>query len=450
MPDLPPHPSVSASTRATYSNSYLAYVVSVLFLMNVINYMDRSIIGVLVESIKADLKLSDTQIGLLSGVAFALIYATAGLFIARVSDLHDRRIIMSGAVVIWSAMTAATGLVSSFWQFFLARMSVGIGESGAIPTANAMLADYFAPHRRPLAIGIVTAGAFFGILAGSLLGGYVGEIHGWRAAFIIAALPGFPLAALIFFTVRDPPRGNSDGFARYEYTSMAASILTLLGNRTYVLFVASGAMLTFLMFGLAGWFPAFLMRVHGLSQSASGLYFGLALGLGTAGGMIGGGYISSVLAGRSLRWLTLMPVLLSLSLLPLFELAIFAPQASMALIFLSVASALCGASYGPVLAAMQTVISPSMRATGAGLSGLVVSSVGLGIAPLIVGMLSDAFQGSLGSGPGLQRALAFSALASLAASICLYWADRSFKRGFMMAGKPGKCSKAEPLGLEEA
>tara|TARA_A100001391_G_scaffold160929_3_gene119721 strand:- start:5908 stop:7191 length:1284 start_codon:yes stop_codon:yes gene_type:complete len=418
---------------AKFSPRYLAYVVLVLFLMNIINYMDRSVIGVLVESIKHDLKLSDTQIGLLNGMAFALFYATAGLFMARIADLYDRRLLMSVSILIWTIMAAGTGLAANFLQFFVARMCVGVGESGAIPTANAMLADYFPPHRRPLAIGIVTAGAFFGILAGSALGGYVAQHYGWRMAFVVAALPGLPVAALIYATIKDPPRGGSDDVTSFDRVTMRGSLGLLLGNRSYVRFVVSGIMLTFLMFGMAGWFPAFLMRAHGLSQSNAGFSFGLALGLGAAGGMIGGGFISTVLARQSLRWLTRMPLYISLTLFPLFELAIYAPTATTSLLLLGTASALCGASYGPVLAALQTVIPPNIRAVGAGLSGLAVSSIGLGGAPLLIGMLSDHFQATMGAGAGLQRALAIAALAAIGVVFSLLSADRVFSREYLAA-----------------
>lgn len=419
-------PKPAAQDR--FSPGYLRYALAILFLVNVVNMVDRSIMGVLLESIRKDMHLTDTQIGILTGFAFALFYAVAGIFIARLSDLYDRRIVLGVSLLAWSGMTAVTGGVHSFSQFFLARMGVGVGESSAIPTSNAMIADYFPPTQRPLALAVFTAGSFLGVMLGSMLGGYVGEIWGWRWAFVVAALPGLPLAILVFATLRDPPRGGSDGRPSSDRATLGETLKSLAGNRTFLLLILSSGFITFMLFGVIGWFPAFLMRAHGLSQSAVGLFFGTALGLGTAAGAIAGGLTANILAKRSLRWLTLMPLLLSVLFLPLYEIAIYAPNVSVSLVLIGLVSAVGGATLGPVLAAIQTVVPPRMRATGSSLTGFSGSLIGLGGAPLVVGVLSDFFAQSMDPAPALQRALAISVLAALLVSALLFLSDRAFAR----------------------
>jgi len=429
--------SAATVSSHTFSPASLRYALGVLFFVNVLNMVDRSIMGVLLESIREDMELSDTQIGILTGFAFALFYAVAGIFIARLSDLYDRRLVLSASILVWSVMTAATGAVHGFAHFFLARMGVGIGESSAIPTSNAMIGDYFPATRRSLALAIFTAGSFLGVLVGSALGGYVGQYFGWRWAFVVAALPGVPLALLTFLTLRDPPRGGSDGHVVTEKMSLAETLRALFGNQAFLLLILSSGFITFMLFGIVGWLPAFLMRRYALEQATVGLFFGTALGLGTAAGAVIGGMTANGLARRSLRWLTRMPLLLSFLLLPLYELAIFAPDATISLIFIGLVSMVGGAMLGPVLAAIQTVLPPGIRAVGSSLTGFSGSLIGLGGAPLIIGILSDLFARSMDSATALQFALACAVTAGVFVSVLLFFADRVFASRYCLMAPLG-------------
>ncbi len=412
--------------KAEFSSGYLRYVIVMLFLVNVINLADRTIMSVLIESIRLDMHLTDGQIGLLSGFAFALFYAVAGIFIARMADLHDRRIVLGVSILAWSALTAITGAVHSFWQFFLARMGVGVGEAGAVPISNAMIGDYFPPEHRSLAHAVFIAGSFIGVFVGSLIGGYVGDAYGWRIAFVAAALPGVPIALLVFATLRDP-RCNGDGkITTVDASTLGGTLRTLAKNNAFVFLSLSCGFLTFMVFGLITWFPAFLMRTHGLEQATVGLYFGTTLGVGMACGSVLGGLIANVLAKRSLRWLTGMPLILSFLFIPLYEIAIFASNSTVSLIFIGAAAALGGATLGPALGAIQTVLNPSMRAMGASVTGFSASLIGLGLAPFLVGILSDYFTPEMGAAAGLQTALAVTVLMGVVASLMLFCAHRSF------------------------
>lgn len=405
------------------------YGLALLSAINIFNYVDRTVIGVLLQSIKFDLNLSDTQIGLITGFAFALFYAFAGLAIAYLADIGSRRLVIGLSILVWSAMTACTGAATSFFQLFLARMGIGIGEAGAIPAGNSLIADWFPPSRRPLAMAAFGAGVFFGIMGGSWLGGYVGQHYGWRWAFVAAGIPGVPLALLALFTLREPTRGEADGIRDSVRASLGETVRALLANAPYVYLIAAFAFITFLIFGVVAWFPSFMIRTYGMSEGQVGFYFGTALGIGTAIGSVIGGVIANALARRSLRWLTLLPVFLSFFFLPLFEGAVFAPTAALSFLMIALVSSIGGAILGPVLSAIQTVVPAHMRTSASGLNGVAFSIIGHGGAPLLIGMLSDHFAGQGLSGPlALKYALAIAIAVGFLATVFLILAHRAYAR----------------------
>ncbi|MBL4613120.1 MAG: MFS transporter [Emcibacter sp.] len=399
-----------------------------MLLINVINYADRSIIGILLEPIKIDLQLSDTQIGLISGLAFALFYAFAGLAIAYLCDLYSRRTIIVVSIIGWSVMTALTGAANNFVQLFIVRMGIGVGEAGAIPASNSLIADWFPAAKRPLAMAIFGASVFVGVMVGAIMGGYIAEHYGWRWAFVAAATPGIPLAILTWYTLKEPKRGQADGIEAAPVGSLKSTVALLLRNKAYVYLILAFAFMTFLLFGVVNWFPAYLMRAKGVGQAEIGLYFGLALGLGNATGAIIGGYAASVLAKKSLSWLTLFPFILSFLLIPLFEAAVFAPTAIGAFAFIAIAGAVGGSILGPVLASIQTVVSPHVRTTASGLNGVLFSIVGHGGAPLFIGFFSDRFAVSMPSAEALQTSLSLAVLSGIPLTIFLGLAHRAFKQ----------------------
>ena len=410
------------------SRSYLGYAMALLFLVNVVNYMDRAIIGVLIEPMRADLGLSDTQIGLMTGVSFALFYAIAGVYLAHLADIRNRTRIIALSLVAWSLMTALTGAAQNVWQLMIARMGVGVGEASVIPTANAMIADYYRPDRRPFALAVFTAGAMLGITAGSLVGGVVAEAYGWRWAFVAAALPGLPLAVLVWLTLRDPERGASDGAIVVSSMPFVVAVRLILSNQVVWLLIVGFSFIVFMLFGVITWLPAFLVRHHGMSLTAVGAWFGAAMGIGTVVGGVAGGAVANRLATRDLAWLTRLPTGLMLLMWPLYEMAIFAPTAGLSLVAVAFASAAGGAAYGPALAAMQTVLPAAARARGAALNGFVANLVGIGGGPLVVGVLSDYLAPTLGEAGALQYALAIAVSAGLVGVVFMLLAHRAFTR----------------------
>lgn len=197
----------------TLSPAYRRYALTILVLGYTSSHVDRNIMGILMEPVKADLMLTDTQLGFLSGIAFAIFYATLGIPIALVADRGNRRNIIAWAIAIWSGMTAVCGLAQNFWQLALARIGVGIGEAGSSPPSHSMIADMYPPEERASAMAIYSLGVYFGVMIGFLVGGWVAVWYGWRAAFFVVGLPGLILALIVRYTLVEPPRGGADGIA---------------------------------------------------------------------------------------------------------------------------------------------------------------------------------------------------------------------------------------------
>ena len=252
----------AAPARADdYSTTYKVYVLVLLLVVYISNYADRMILSVLMPAIKAEFQASDTAMGFLAGTAFAIFYATLGVPIAIWADRGNRKNIISIAVAIWSAMTAVCGLAPNFWLFALARVGVGVGEAGGSPPSHSIISDLFGPKERATALGIFALGVPFGLFVGLYGGAQVAEIYGWRMTFYLLGIPGLLLALLVYFTIREPRRGASDGFAHSgDAPALMTTVRHMLAQKSLV-HVFAGATITTLV-GYAGvvWWPTFVMR----------------------------------------------------------------------------------------------------------------------------------------------------------------------------------------------
>lgn len=389
------------------------YALAILCLVNIVNYMDRSILSVLIEPIRSDLRLSDTQIGLMTGVAFALFYAAGGLVLAHIADTRSRPALIALSIAIWSTMTALGGAAQNFGQMLAARIGVGVGEAGVIPAANALLADKYSVEKRALALALFTAASMIGIMAGAILGGILASHHGWRWAFVITGLAGLPLSVLVWFTLEDPPRSAVGVSTQSQGPGFFNGLHQILNDRTLVLLVFAYAFLVFMLFGVVTWFPAYLGRAFNLDVQQVGVQFGAAIGVGTAAGSLIGGLAGNGLVKRDVAWMTRLPLISMVSLWPLYQLAIFAPTSTSALTLIALTAAAGGVGLGPLLAAMQFKLSPSLRAKGAALNGFVGSLIGLGGAPVLVGILSDWLAGTTGPARSLQLSLSLTVTVGL-------------------------------------
>lgn len=364
----------------------LAWALIALFILNVLSSVDRLLFGVVQELIKVDLGLSDFELGILGGPAFAVLYTLAAFPIARLADRMNRVNILSIVFVVWSAMTVACGLAGSYFQMLLARMGVSVGEAGCTPAANSLISDYF-PNRRASAIAVYTAGAPVGALLAAVGGGFLAEAFGWRFAFYLCGGIGIVFAVILRLTVREPPRKDQGT----RPTAFLATLRHLLAKRSFALVIASGSLAALAINAINLYFVSFLIRSHDMSISMAGLVMGLAVG--------GVGTISTLFAGWAIdktrirfpKMRTWLPAA-SMVWCGGFYIMAFSTDATWLAITLLMVAALGKNIFIPaVYTISQEVASPRTRSVSAALVLAILSIVGYGLGPPLVGFLSDTF-----------------------------------------------------------
>jgi MFS family permease len=380
---------------------YRVYLLAVLTCILAFNYVDRWALGLLLQDIKADLGLSDTQLGLLTGIAFALFYSVVGLPIARWADRGNRIAIITITTSLWAAAVAACGLVTSFAQLLLIRIGVGVGESGCIPPAHSLIADHFTRAERPRASAIYMAGAPLSVVVGFFAAGWLNEFFGWRMTFMLLALPGLPLAALAWFTLKEPRKlaaptpvahASTTGLHTDPAPSVRTVFVTLWMNRTFRHLLVCFALASFFGQGIAQWKPAFFIRSYGLQSGELGTWLAAIY---AGGGLLGtwlGGELASRLAARNerlqlgfLAWVYAAFAVISACIY-------LAPNAYMAFAFLALSIIAYNMSNGPLFATLQTLVPERMRALSIATIYLFANLIGLGLGPLAAGAMSDAFR----------------------------------------------------------
>lgn len=361
------------------------YGLALLFFVSFFNYLDRMVIAVMVEPMKRDLGLTDTQLGLVSGLAFALLYATCGIPLARFADQGSRKWLLTICLTIWSTMTAVTGLARNFTELFLVRMAVGIGEAGCVPASHSLIGDMFSPERRALAVGVFQAGGLIGLSVGLAAAGMAAEAYGWRAALVGVGLLGLPLALLMAFTMPEPQRKHS----QTHRESARAALTSLAHSRPLVHLVVGLAIGSFATYGMAQWLPAFFIRSHGLSLTGVGLYGGLTAGAGGVLGTLLGGWAMVHLRPRDQRWELWLPACCYLGCIPFYLAAFWVDSAILAYGIKFGAIFIAAAGGGVALAAIQSFAEPHRRATAVAVMMFLSSLIGLGLGPAAVGLASD-------------------------------------------------------------
>lgn len=355
-----------------------------------VNFIDRNILAVLLQPIKEELRVSDTLMGLLTGVAFAVFYTAAGIPIARLADRGSRRGVMALGVAFWSLMTAASGLARSFGQLALARIGVGIGEASATPAAHSLIADYYPLGQRTRAIAIYNMGASAGVLFGLLLGGWLQETVGWRWAFVAVGLPGLLVALLVRLAVPEPARGSAEG--RIDSGEQPGALETfryLASLPTFRHLAMAAGLYGFAAYGLLGWAPTFMRRVHALGYAEIGLQLGLVIGVGGGLATLVSGVLCDRLARRDARWLVWVPALAGLGVLPFFALFCLAPSPGLALAAFVPVNLLNVVFAAPTYTITQGLAQLRMRAMASAVMLFVLNLIGLGLGPFLVGVLND-------------------------------------------------------------
>jgi len=389
-----------------FSTTYKIYVLVLLLVVYISNYADRMILSVLMPAIKAEFQVSDAAMGFLAGTAFAIFYATLGVPIAILADRSNRKNIISAAVAIWSVMTAVCGLAPNFWSFALARVGVGVGEAGGSPPSHSIISDLFGPKERATALGIFALGVPFGLFVGLYGGAQVAAEYGWRMTFYVLGIPGLLLALLVYFTIREPRRGASDGFAHAgDAPALMTTVRHMLAQKSLV-HVFAGATITTLV-GYAGvvWWPTFVTRSHGLSMSDLSLFLALVFGVAGGLGTFFGGYVADQFSKHDLKWMPRIVTLATLAGFP-FGIAIYLTDSSwMVFALIGIPAALGSAYLPPTYAMTQGLVEVRMRTVASALLLFAINLIGMGVGPLLAGLISDALTPAYG-----QNALAYSLL----------------------------------------
>ena len=379
------------------------YTLFVLFLISAVSLIDRQVMGVVIEPIKAEFHVSDTRIGLLTGLAFALVYCVFAIPLGRYADRAHRRNLIGWCCAFWSVMAMLCGFASNFWQLALARVGVAVGESGSGAASMSIIADLYPPHQRAKAISVFMLGAPIGALLGMSLGAYIAYYHGWREAFIWMAIPGIVAAVLLRLTATEPLRGLWEKAQQARPALPHESVMQVMRvawrSKTFVRIAVAGALLAFSSYAFSIWSTAFLVRSHGLSLKDAGIIMGLAAGPGAVIGSLSSGWLSSYLAQRDSRWQLGVPIVGSLLACPMavaFALypagnpwslgALLVPQAAIFMFAMSVFGMWWMA---PSYTAIAQLVIPERRATMIAIYNFAIMALGAGFGPLAVGVLSD-------------------------------------------------------------
>lgn len=379
------------------SNRYVWYVVLLLTVVNVFSYMDRMALAVLAPFIKADLHLSDAQLGLLTGFAFSLFYAVCGLPIARWADRGVRSNIIALGLATWSVATALSGVAQSFWHLFATRVGIGAGEAGCLPPAQSLICDYVPLKRRAGIFAVHNFGNYAGMMVGLMVAGWLGELIGWRWAFVALGVPGLALALLVRFTLREPPRGFIDNVKETQGRLPFRETVAVLGRcKAYRLLVLLYVLNGFVQYGLNQWWPSFYTRTFELSVGSVGLYLGIAMGVGSGAGSLIGGLMAHKAAERDVRLPLLIGAIATAFALPTVLGSLFVPSVTSSVLLVSLTAVCWSVSNGPIIAAVNSVVAPSMRATASSITVFSASVLGFGLGPFCVGLLSDLLTPSFG------------------------------------------------------
>ena len=391
-----------------------------LVLVYTFNFIDRQIVGILAVPIKADLGLTDTQLGLMGGLAFALFYSLLGIPIALLADRGNRTRIIGIALVVWSLMTAACGLAQNFWQLFLARLGVGVGEAGGVAPSYSLVADYFPPNQRARALGVYSFGVPIGSALGILLGGVIASFVDWRTAFVAVGLAGVLLAPVFRLVVREPARGRFDAARQGAPHANLGAVLRVLFARPSFWCLAFGASCASMMgYGIYFWLPSFLVRSYGLSLLDASLYFGAILLAGGIAGIWIGGLLADRFGASRRRLYALIPAAAFLATVPFYAAAVTSHSLAAAFALFLAPTALGLLWLGPVTSAIQHVVPPNMRATASAVFLFVNNLIGLGVGTVALGALSDVLAVRFGADSLRYAILAGTAFYVVAAGLFL-------------------------------
>lgn len=403
-----------------------------LLIVYIFNFIDRQIVSILAEPIARDLALSDSQIGLLTGLAFALFYATLGVPIARLADngRSNRARLIAACLVVWSGMTALCGTAQNFGQLLLARIGVGVGEAGCTPTAHALIADSLPPEKRAGGIAFFGLGIPIGGLLGTLIGGGMAQWMTWREAFLVVGLPGIVLALFVWLFLRDPRAGVALPASAPPRLPMLASLKLLAQSSAYCLILAGASVVAFLSYGKGVWVLIYFQRTHGLSVGETALWVGAILGVAGVIGTWAGGWAADRWGSQDRRHMLTLPAAAMLLAAPLLFCGYWVDDWRLAVALLVLPTIANSAYYGPAYGAAQVLARPDTRAMAAAWMVFGQNLIGLGLGPLLFGALSQWLKPHYGA-ESVRLVLYFAAWAGLIPALLFWLGARALGRETM-------------------
>lgn len=379
------------------SPAYRAWVLFILVVVYTFNFIDRQIVGILAIPIKAELGLTDTQLGLMGGLAFALLYTTLAIPIAMAADRWSRTWIMTGALVVWSGMTAVCGMAQNFWQLFLARLGVGIGEAGGVAPAYSLISDFFPPDQRARALSVYSFGIPIGSALGIVFGGIIATLVDWRFAFLVVGLAGIVLAPIFRATIREPDRGAFDKPGTNSRSPSLRDIMrTLLGKPSFWGLSLGASFSSMMGYGLFFWLPSFFVRSFQITLLNASLMYGAILLVGGLAGTWLGGSLADRFGGKDRSVYARIPAFAFLSTIPFYLVGVLSTNLTLTLLVMVVPTALGLVWLGPVISAVQHLVPPNMRATASAIFLFVNNLIGIGLGTFAIGAISDGLQTRFG------------------------------------------------------
>ena len=400
---------------------------TLLMLAYALSMCDRMILSILFPDIKEEFGLSDTQLGLLGGISFALFYATMGLPIARLSDQHSRKWIIITSLIVFSAMTAFSGLAAGFITLLILRIGVGIGEAGVNPASHSIIADYFPPQRRAFAMATLMLGASLGMMLGFVGGGVIAEAYNWRIALVSVGVPGLFLAVVMARSLREPERGTYETEPLQPPPPILTTAASMCANPAMRHLIAGSVVAGLIGYGFTQWLPTFFIRAHDLSQSQTGMVMAGVFGIsGAIGGLVAGKWFDR-LANRGFQYGMWMLAVVPFFTIPLFILGLLADDLTTAILLFIIPGFAGNYVIGPTIAMIQTLSPVHMRAVSSAIKMLCLNLIGMGLGPLLVGLLSDLLTPHYGD-DALAVGLAYFSLVGLWGSLHFWLCGRALAR----------------------
>lgn len=414
------------SSTADRPRSRPGVVLAMLLLVYIFNFVDRQILAILAAPIQKELQLSDGQMGMLGGLAFALLYSTLGVPLAWLADRTSRSWVITISLVLWSGFTALCGLAHGFWHIFLARLGVGIGEAGGVAPSYALIGEYFPSEKRAFALSIYSLGIPVGSATGVLAGGYIAATVDWRAAFIVVGLVGVLIAPLFKLTVRDG-RAPVPQAERAEAPRFGEIARTLARKPSFWFLSFGAASCSMLGYGLAFWLPSLLQRSFGLNLIETSHFIGAVLLIGGASGMLLGGWLGDRLGSRDRAYFAWVPAIAFIISVPFFAAGIYSGSVRLAFILFLIPQALAYVWLGPILSAVQHLVGASARATASALFLLINNLIGLGGGIYALGALSEALKPIYGT-EALRYSMLYALVLYLVAAVLMLLAGPNLRR----------------------